>query len=122
MLANSLKNPAAKPKEVTAAICKSFNDAPSALNLSIILLTTSASTGFFLLTGRFLVLLEHSIMLLQQALCYGTDFIYHAHSRIFVVTALFRRRTTNSSGGSVYSVSVESRKIIPKLTGQVYLC
>ena len=43
---NSLKqkNPA-KPKEVTAAIRKSFDDAPSAPNLSIILLTTSASTG-----------------------------------------------------------------------------
>ena len=41
--------------------------------------------------------------------CYGTDFIYHAHSRILIVTALFWRRTTNSSGGSVYSVSVESR-------------
>ena len=72
MFANSLKrkNPA-KPKEVSAAIRKSFNDAPSAPNLSTILLTTSASTGFFLLTGRLLVLLAHSIMLQQQALSNG---------------------------------------------------
>ena len=43
---NSLerKSPA-KPKEVTAAIRKSFDDAPLAPNLSIILLTTSATTG-----------------------------------------------------------------------------
>ena len=50
------------------------------------------------------------------------SFTTHTACRIFVVTALFRRRTTNSSGGSVYSVSVESRKITPKLTGQVHLC
>ena len=48
--------------------------------------------------------------LVSRPVCNGTDFSYHANSRIFVVTALFWRRTTNSSGGSVCSVSVESRK------------
>ena len=69
MLASSLKRKyPAKPRVLIAAIRKSSSDASSPPNLSIMLLITSESTGFFLFTGRLLVLLAHSIIVFQQAL------------------------------------------------------
>ena len=64
------KNPA-KPKELIAAIRKPFTDASSVPCLSIMLLMTAGSTGFFLLTGLPLVPLADSIKFLQRALSKG---------------------------------------------------